>query len=682
MLRKPVSLYALLIALFAVNESSGQFCPHGEPPADFCSAARIIPGNPGQHVVLVDAHDATAVGETHCGIDAGHTTWFSVTPTVSGPMTISTCHPHTTFDTVIAVFAGGEGSCEFMQPMGCNDDTYRQECNNGCSYWGSDVTVNASAGQRYRFVVGSVNQNLAGCPLCLGVVVTIEPTCGEPPYGFICDTARELPGTPGVHAAQVDARDLPSMPHEYSCTPNAGSNVWFTFTSEVDGVAQFTTCHENTQYDTVARALTGDCTSLLATLRCNDDWPDPSCNNACGEQRGSALSFRVATGSRYFLEVGSYANNAAGCALCLGATLEIVDCATETPPVAEITGPPELGGGCACPPVLVTGSAYDFDGTFVRYLLEYRQTGDSDWTLIEESTEPVYQGLLGEWDAEHLPQGYYLLRVTSVNACDQVRSDTRVVFLDSEFDTIDVRYPPDSAVLGHVPVVGGSVCLEGTVYESWCYHPATDGAHFTVRYRPGGGVFQPVDPSQAEYVTLPVNDPFASWDTVGLHLADGDYALRVDAINDCGETRSVTRAVVVDNTTPIALLTEPQSCHAMEGVVEIRGTVQDAHLDRWELQFSGDGVHGWTTLATGTTPMNDDVLWMWDTSRLEPCPYVLRLIVTDEAVLGCGSPFRNRTEYVVTLNVGYCGDFDADNDGDTDLIDFGEFQEAFTGPLP
>jgi hypothetical protein len=269
-----------------------------------------------------------------------------------------------------------------------------------------------------------------------------------------------------------------------------------------------------------------------------------------------------------------------------------------------------------------------------------------------------------------------------MNLCDQVRSDTRAVFLDTEFDSIDVRYPPDSAISGRAPVVGGNVCLEGTVYESWCYHPEPNGAHFTVRYRPGGGAFFPVDPLTPVYQTLTVNEPFASWDTVGLHVADGDYALRVDAINDCGETRSVSRAVEVDNTAPVAVITVPQSCHAMEGMIEIRGTVLDAHLDEWVLQFSGDGVHGWTTLATGSAPMNDDVLWMWDTSRLEPCPYVLRLIATDEAVLGCGSPFRNRTEDVVTINVGYCGDFDADDDGDTDLIDFGEFQEAFTGPLP
>ena len=60
---------------------------------------------------------------------------------------------------------------------------------------------------------------------------------------------------------------------------------------------------------------------------------------------------------------------------------------------------------------------------------------------------------------------------------------------------------------------------------------------------------------------------------------------------------------------------------------------------------------------------------------------MLRLVVTDQAVLDCNGAIHNQAEYTVSVNTGTCGVFDADGDGDVDLHDFALFLGAFSGPL-
>jgi len=166
-------------------------------------------------------------------------------------------------------------------------------------------------------------------------------------------------------------------------------------------------------------------------------------------------------------------------------------------------------------------------------------------------------------------------------------------------------------------------------------------------------------------------------------VPDGDYELRVTAVNDCGKTKSETRAVVVDNTPPVAVITDPANCDYIEGLVNILGTANDANLDFWVLEYTGGASVGWTTIAgPQTAPVVGGVLAAWDTSSLLPCAYTLRLRVYDRAAIGCGGSVRQWTEYTSSINVGFCGDFDVDDDGDVDLFDYGAFQSEFVGPNP
>jgi hypothetical protein len=652
------------------SAASAQTCLFTEPPTPSCAAPRVIPGNEGQHVVLMDVTTATGT-PTLCGSATGRAVWFSVTPQQSGPIKVSTCNPGTTYDTLLEVYRGGDANCNGMVLIDCGDDSPHPACDNGCSFRGSEVTFNAIAGMRYRFVVGAYGNNSAGCNLCLGVVVTIGLPCGDAPVNLDCNLAREISGDPGVHEAIADVTDaftLPSEPQPACSTPRIGHSVWYRFTAAIDGMATFTTCHPNTNYDTVVQAYTGDCNGL-ALVDCNDDDPAGACINSCSPSPlGSTVMFPVAAGGDYWLQVGSYGNNSGNCPgpLCLGATLTIGDdCGfDQTPPVAQLDQP--LHFSCGCAMIDIAGKASDPDGTFDEYRLEYHYpNGPPGWTLISSSQTPIVNGPLGSWNTLGLQQGYYLLRLTAINACDMASTDVKLVWIDGFFDVVIVRSPVSNDVLG------GDACIDGTVIDHICFE------HYTVDQRPfGGGQFVPVDPSNPVYLQGVQNDPLATWDTTA--LPDGLYELRVSGLTRCGNGAQVTLPVIVDNTPPTAVISTPLNCENLDGIVQIVGTAQDANLAGWSLQYSGGNSNGWTTINSGATPVINGVLANWDTRPLPVCNYALRLVVTDTTARNC-LPIGHQSVYITSLEVGETA-CDINGDGVVDAFDIEPFINCLISP--
>ena len=337
-----------------------------------------------------------------------------------------------------------------------------------------------------------------------------------------------------------------------------------------------------------------------------------------------------------------------------------------TPPVVAITSPDPLQ--CVCNPVTIIGTAKDPE-SFDHYVLEYASNPGGPWSLITSSTTPVSAGTLGVWDVSALPQGYYFIRLTAFNAVGLSSSVTTIVFVDKQFDTVDVRSPADHSILG------GVICFDGTINDGNGNCPVT----YTISWAPaGGGAYNPVDPGTPVYPGAVINDPLGSWNTRA-GVPDGDYNLRVTGIDACGHTKSEFRKVTVDNTPPIGVITSPTNCASVDGVVAIKGTASDTHLAGWVLQYTGGDTNGWVTIATGNTSVTDGLLANWDTTALRRCAYTLRLIVSDAAGIDC-SGYTNQAEYLVSVYVGVRGMFDYDGDGDVDMDDFGVFQRCFSGP--
>jgi hypothetical protein len=343
-------------------------------------------------------------------------------------------------------------------------------------------------------------------------------------------------------------------------------------------------------------------------------------------------------------------------------------CADESsPPLAELTTPPHLGTGCTCEDADIMGTADDPEVGLGSYTLEFRPASGGTWQEITTGNSAVSNGLLGTWSTGSVSEGIYNIRLTVTNACGLSSSTVRTIFLDKNFSNLELRSPNANAV------VGRRVCFDGTVFDSWCFD------QYVAEYRPAsGGAWQPVDPSIPVYTSTVVNDPFATWDTTALGVADGDYDLRVRAETDCGNTARTMRTVTVDNTPPDAAIANINNCDQLDGVVTIRGTAADMHLAGWSLQYLGGDTTSWVTIATGNGSVVNDVLATWDTTDLRPCPYVIRLTVSDESILNCDADNRHVRRVYRTVLVGGLDFLRADMncDGVVDFFDIDPFVDC------
>ena len=119
--------------------------------------------------------------------------------------------------------------------------------------------------------------------------------------------------------------------------------------------------------------------------------------------------------------------------------------------------------------------------------------------------------------------------------------------------------------------------------------------------------------------------------------------------------------LVVDNTTPTAIITYPGSQGLVAGdadVVEITGTAADLNFEKyeifWKLASDSDDSYRWRLLVESATPCDNGVLAVWDTTKLhirniKDRDIELKLIVTDKA--------GNTIEERFSLR------YDADDDG-------------------
>ena len=335
-----------------------------------------------------------------------------------------------------------------------------------------------------------------------------------------------------------------------------------------------------------------------------------------------------------------------------------------TAPIASLTSPSDFS--CFCPGSSFIGTATDPESD-VSWFLRVRAANSSTFATISSGVSSVNNATLATWtpNIATYPEGYYVVTLNVTNRCDLSTTTERVIYLNRSASIPDVRIPQTG------DVVGGSVCFDGTVADLCPASP-----FFYVEYAPGASsAFVPVNAAQPSYTQQFSNDPFATWNTLGPVIPDGNYRIRIRTTDACSNTFSVIRDVVVDNTSPIAAISSPLACDNVEGVVQITGTASDANLQNWVLEFTGGDATTWVNIASGTSNITSGTLGFWNVAGLRPCAYTIRLTVADRARLGCaGGP--HVTVYTRSVNVGCPADFN--KDGVNDFFDYLDFVDQFS----
>lgn len=338
-------------------------------------------------------------------------------------------------------------------------------------------------------------------------------------------------------------------------------------------------------------------------------------------------------------------NAGGGCVAVPGIQIKPVDPC----PDVDIKSPDNFA--CICEGENIKGDVtIDAPGIIAFWFTEYRALSDPNWTFIDVGFSGGINIPLGFFNAAGLSQGYYFIKTTAFGGDGCFDEDTHIVFVDKQFDVLDMTTPVmDQAY-------GGVVCIGG-ILDDHCLN------RFQVQWAPlpAGAPFTHVNPGTPNYFGhFPIFGYWATWDTIGQAIPDGEYRIRVQATDVCGHLASETVDMIVDNTPPEAEIISPANCETVQcgTVVPVKGTACDANLAGWVLQITGGPYNGWVTIASGNTCVIADLLGNWDTNGLPNCCYTLRLLVTDSSQLNCNGAITHQTEFMTSVNLGLKGDVD------------------------
>lgn len=91
------------------------------------------------------------------------------------------------------------------------------------------------------------------------------------------------------------------------------------------------------------------------------------------------------------------------------------------------------------------------------------------------------------------------------------------------------------------------------------------------------------------------------------------------------------------------IITSIQPGQALQGPVELIGTVELPNFGFFKYEYARQGTEEWIPIAAGRDPLRDTSLGVWNTSNLLPGDYQLRIVVTDNtgtALPPCIIPVR------------------------------------------
>ena len=365
-------------------------------------------------------------------------------------------------------------------------------------------------------------------------------------------------------------------------------------------------------------------------------------NTLFRELEGIALPFALDldTSQRaagiYHLQATARATEEAGGALVTATAVFVVD---RTPPTAQITFPADNTSLC---PVRTGGQSLIAiegvadDANFDRYVIEYsRGDGPELWVPLFpaagsqaelEASRVPKRGVLANIDAGALGGGFYRLRLQVFDKGGNVQCHTVAFTVLGGVGMTDVQ--------GDLRLISpnGDGNRDSLAIGFALDAPALVDAHvFAVENGVRAALPTRTLLSGAQHLAGSNNIVWDGQADLGGAVPDGRYHVVLTARDACGNPITAFTEVDVDSTAPEAVISSPAAGEMSRVVIEVRGTVSDAHFTGYRLEVgAGDVPSEWTVLRDGGAPVRDALLGTWNT-RAAPGPYTLRLIAFDAA---------------------------------------------------
>jgi len=244
---------------------------------------------------------------------------------------------------------------------------------------------------------------------------------------------------------------------------------------------------------------------------------------------------------------------------------------TYNPPLIEITKvdgatlptrTPYLTGN---PTTLIEWRASDLE-TETRFLTYQYKIDDDTWIGLPDLTF--------FFNTPSMANGEHRFSVRAIDSdFNKSEPDRLTIIVDTVQPTVVINSPVRGTI------VRGKVEIKGRVEDK-------DLKEFWVEYAEGNDTsevnFKEIGRSSHEVKFAQL----AEWDTQS--LKDMEYNIRVQATDELGHTKDDIINVTIDNTPPIAKLTEPEEGTLLGKQMQITGEVSDVHLDRYVLEFSDE----------------------------------------------------------------------------------------------
>jgi hypothetical protein len=277
------------IAVDGANGAIGRFNLRieGRPANDdFDSAQEILPGpfSPGNASGTTKFATKEAGEPDHAGAAGGHSVWYSWTPTVGGPVRISTCGAEGPMDTLLAVYTGNGLAGASLVAANDNGPLTR------CGEVGSELDLDAAAGTTYRIAVDGKN----------GSQQRFQLNIEAPPANDDFAAAQALPGLASISGSGSNALASSEAGEPKHAGSSGNGSVWFSWVAPETGSVVVSVCpyFENSP-DTLLAVYTGSSIGGLTPIAANDDSP------AACQEVGSEATLDVVAGTTYRIAVDS-----------------------------------------------------------------------------------------------------------------------------------------------------------------------------------------------------------------------------------------------------------------------------------------------------------------------------------------------------------------------------------------